>query len=159
MVLSEQISFDNLAKEHQGYTKKAMPEVLQYLKDYEATGKYPYNAEVRDFILTKENIKPELHDYLETEVYLAQHDLQAEKLATHTHEMADKGYLPTSQLNGYLGQAELVATKSLDWMTQKLATTGKIITAHNGEPFFIPKGSRTRGYYIRNLENAFYKAI
>ena len=135
-----------------------MPEVLEAMRQYTATGKYPYNAQVKDFILSEHNIDSNLHDYLLTEIYLAQQDLRSEQKAKQQHEMADKGYVPCSQINGFTGEAELIATKSRDWFTQKIATTGKIIELEDG-PFFIPKGKRTRGYYIKLLDNAFYKAI
>ena len=34
-----------------------------------------------------------------------------------------------------------------------------INTAGNGTPFFIPKGKRSRGYYLASLDNAYYQAI
>lgn len=158
-LLAEKITFDNLAKNHNGYKKKTMPAVLEALKQYKATGKYPYNAQVKEFILSLCQVDESLHDYLLTEIYLAQQDLEQEEKMKQTHEMADKGYIPACEWNGYLGGAELIGTKSMDWMTSKIATTGKIIKANNGEPFFILKGKRSRGYYLRNLNNAFYKAI
>jgi len=154
-LLAEKISFDA-----QGYTKKAMPAVLEVLKQYIATGKYPYNAQVRDFILSLCTIDANLHDYLETEVYLAQQDLRKENESKLQQEMADKGFIPAKEWKGYVGLAQLVGNVQLDWMTSNIDKIGKIVVTNDGEDgFFIPKGKRTRGYYLRSLNNAFYKPI
>jgi len=156
----EKAIFDNLVKDHKGYSKKAHQGVLEALKQYKATGKYPYNAQVKDFILSLCDIKAELHDYLETEVYLAQQDLGQEEKAKLTQDMADKGFIPCSEWKGYIGKAQLVGKKQLDWATASIDTTGKIIITNDGQDgFFIPKGKRSRGYYLRNLDEAYYKAI
>jgi hypothetical protein len=52
-----------------------------------------------------------------------------------------------------------VAKYTNDWMANKIAQTCKIITSGDGYPFIVAKGKRSRGWYIHDLENAFYKPV
>jgi hypothetical protein len=141
------------------YKKKAMPEALNYLKEYKATGKYPYNAQVVEYIMERETIDADLKDYLDTEVYLAQHDLRSEKEEEQEVEMRKEGYIPLKEVGNFTGKCLFTGKRSLDWLTNKVDMEGKIIKAHNGAPFFIPKGKRTRGYYLAGIDNGFYKPL
>jgi hypothetical protein len=146
------------------YQKHAMPEVLDYLKELKAKtheGKGTvFNAELGNYILDRETIEDNnLKDYLATEVYLAQQDLRAEQQQAYREHMLSMGYQELKHDVEYRGKIELVAQKSMDWFTNKISIEGTLITAGNGEAFCIPKGRRTKGYYVRNLENAFYKPI
>jgi len=156
------------------FNKEPMVEVVEALRQYKATLEpkaTAYNSEVEAYIVSKEKLEldSELKDYLGTEVYLAQRYLGNEARAKHAQEMADKGYIPCREWNGYEGPAELVGKKQMDWMTANINKVGKIIKSlvkveDQGrtkiyEPFFIPKGKRSRGYYLRNLDESFYKAI
>lgn len=140
------------------YKKPSMPEVLMYLKEYIATGEYPYNARVAKYILSKEAVPDDLKDYLETEVYLAQKDLKEEKGALLDNKMLGEGFLKISWNTEYRGNAELIAKKDVDLMSTKISLTGKIISDSRGTPFFIPKGKRSRGYSFVGLEG-YYKPI
>lgn len=158
-------SFDERAKEHQGYKSKAMIEVLAYNKQAKAENseKYSYNSAIVDYICAKETIPSDLIDYLDTEVYLSQQDLRAELKASRDSGMVAEGWLVIpkvhyAELFTYRGKAVIKATKSNDWTTNRIETEGKIITAGNGEPFFVPKGKRTRGYYFQLLEG-YYKPL
>lgn len=155
---NQKLQIEKTVFDEQRFKKAPMPEVVQYLREYKATGKYPYNADVLKYIQSKETVSGELIDTLDTEIYLAQQFLRAEQLENKTHEMADKGFIPVKAWNGYVGRAELVGKKSLDWATTQINKVGKIIALEDGG-FFIPKGNRTRGYYLRNLDEAFYKPI
>lgn len=140
------------------YKRHALPEVLAYLKAYIAMGPYPYNAEVVKFILSKETVEPALHDYLDTEVYLAQHDLTAERDAARDAEMTAQGYLKLKPELEYRGPARIVAKKDADIFTRKVESVGKIVDGGNGYAFFIPKGRRTRGYSLFDLKG-YYQPI
>jgi len=154
------------------FNKAPMAEVVEALRQYKATlepNATAYNADVEKFILSLCKVDTDLHHYLGTEVYLAQQYLDKEAKAKHAQEMADKGYIPCREWNGYEGPAELVGKKQMDWMTVNINKVGKIIKSlvkveDQGrtkiyEPFFIPKGKRTRGYYLYNMGACFYKAI
>lgn len=161
-LIIERAIFDKLGKEHKGYHKAPMAEVVEALRQYKKSigeNKTAYNADVEKFILGLCEVSNELKDYLGKEVYLAQCFLMAEKKAKYKQEMADKGYTPCREWDGYEGQAQLIGKKEVDWFTASLNKIGKIIKDHTGEAFFIPKGKRSRGYYLRNFDEGFYKAI
>jgi hypothetical protein len=144
------------------YKKRAMPEVLQYLKDYKATLEdkaTAYNSSVIEYINEHETIDADMQDYLGTEVYLAQNDLRAEKETEHEKEMIAQGYTPVRDVGDFTGACVFVGVKSIDFYMGKIDMEGKITKAHDNRPFFIPKGKRTRGYYIETLDNAFYKPL
>jgi len=145
------------------YKKKAMLEVLEYLKQFEKENKREnktiYNRELEDYIKGKHKIPKELERYLETEVYLAQHDYRDEKQVMYNDKMLARGWLKLTKDVEYRGKIELSAIASLDWLTSDISQEGKLITSGNGEVFFIPKGKRSRGYYVYSLKNAFYKII
>lgn len=157
----EKIVFDEMSKNNQGFHKKPMLEVVNYLREYKTSLEpkaVAYNSDVVSFICDKENTPDEIKDYLDTEVYLSQKFLREEAKAKHVHEMADLGYIPCREWKGYTGKAILIFPVSIDWFTGKIDKSGKIIETEDGG-FFIPKGKRSRGYYLHNLEEAFYKAI
>jgi len=146
------------------YNKEPMAEVVEALRQYKATLEpkaTAYNSEVEAYIVSKEKLEldSELKDYLGTEVYLAQQYLDKEAQAKHAQEMADKGYIPCREWNGYEGPAELVGKNDIDWMSINIKEVGKITKTGDDKPFFIPKGKRTRGYYLHNMGTCFYKAI
>lgn len=144
----------------EGYDKKAIPEVLQYLKDYKATGKYPYNNDVENYILSKEDVSSDIEKYLKTEIYLAQQDLRAEKDKEKEQEMLKIGFLPLSEVGDFTGPCLFIGTKDIDWMSAKIKKEGKITKTPKGDPFFIPKGNRTRGYYCNDMSiSGFYKPL
>lgn len=150
----------------EGYKKQVMPEVYDYLLAYrqEHNRPYPatvYNADLERYILGAEEIPIDLQNYLGTEVYLAQkHD---RKLAEqkYTEKMEAEGYLPLNNSVTYRGKIEFVAKRTMDWLTYKLPTiTGTLSETNDGNSLFIvPKGKRTRGYYVSTLEQAFYKPL
>ena len=57
--------FDELAKEHKGYHKASMPEVLAYNKEARAVDKhkYYYNDNIKDYILAHEKVDDDLVGY------------------------------------------------------------------------------------------------
>jgi len=146
----------------EGYKKKAMPEVLEYLKRAKErkNGDTVYNAELTSEIMEKENLSEEYRDYVNTEVYLAQHDYRAEQEQKYTNNMLAQGWKVLDNEIEYTGKCKYIATKSLDWYTAKLENTGTLKRIDDGEELFlIPKGKRSRGYYVRNLEKAFYQEL
>lgn len=143
------------------FKKKAMPEVLQYLKDYkkEIGDKTAYNSDIIAYINTRETISEDMQDYLGTEVYLAQQDLRAEREADQESEMIAQGYIPLRDVGNFEGPCTIRGTKSISWMTKNIDMVGKMITADNSAPFFLPKGKRTRGYFLAGIDNGFYKPL
>lgn len=143
------------------YDKPAMLEVLEYLKVEIAknNGGTVYNESLALLIAKAENIPSDLYDHLKTEVYLAQHDYTDLKQKEHADKMLSLGYIPLTSKTDYRGKIELIATYNSDWFTNKIAQEAKIITAQNGTAFIVPKGKRSRGWYVYNLENAFYKPL
>ena len=141
------------------YGKTPMPEVVAYLREYKATGKYPYNADVEAFIKTREEVRDALEDHLGTEVYLAQKFLHDEDARVYSESMLAKGYIKAGDITTYRGPAELIAKKNMDLFTTNIGLVGKIITSGDDRPFFVPKGRRSRGYYLGTLESAFIKII
>lgn len=150
--------FDSLASRK--YDKKAMPEVLSYLKtEYEKTkGNTVYNRPFTDYIAKLHNTPTDLIEHLYTEVYLAQHDYREELDAIATQKMLDKGYIPLNSTTSYRGKIELVAIKNTDFFTNNISTIATLKDTPRGL-FVVPKGNRTRGYFVANLEQAFYKPI
>jgi hypothetical protein len=140
--------FDARASDFSGYKKPAMPEVLNYLKAYIATGNYPYNSNVVDYIKERETIPDHLSDHLNTEVYLAQQDLTKEKELEYDSKMAAEGFSKLIWNTSYRGLAELRAQQEGVFAARNISLTGKIVSDNRGEPFFIPKGNRTRGYSV-----------
>lgn len=143
------------------YDKQALPEVLAYLKQKKAevNGDTVFNAQLATYIAQKENVPNELLDYLNTEVYLAQHDLQKEKDNEYTAKMIQDGFTPLTSDTPYRGKIELIATKHNDWLTTNISQEATLKMLPDGHLFVIPKGNRTRGYFVRNLEQAFYKPL
>jgi len=157
--------------ETEKFKKKAMPEVLEYLKRAKerVNNNTVYNSELTDEIMKAENLPQELEQYLNTEVYLAQRDYRTMQEAEYTAKMIADGWKPLTEETEYRGKCQYIAKKSMDWMIMSLENTGTLIdskTAYDREKheyktelFLIPKGKRSRGYYVRNLENAFYKPL
>lgn len=142
-----------------------MPKVYEYLLAYRQENKVPYpqtvfNSDLKRYILEKENVPVDLQDYLGTEIYLAQgYDKQLADL-DYTQKMEADGWLPLNNQVTYRGKIEFVAKKSVDWFTSKISTTGVLGETNDGQDLFlVPKGRRTRGYYVANLEQAFYKPL
>ena len=142
------------------YDKKAMPEVLSYLKtEYEKTkGNTVYNRPFTDYIAKLHNTPTDLIKHLETEVYLAQHDYRDELDAIEVQKMLDAGYLPLDNNVTYRGKIELVAIKNIDWFTNNINKQATLKDTPRGL-FVVPKGNRTRGWFISSLEKAFYKPL
>lgn len=143
------------------YDKIPMPEVVEYLRAFKATGAYPYNADVEQYIKDREEVSQTLEDYLGTEVYLAQGYLRKEKEIEYTEHMRAQGYIPIKEVTTYRGPAQLVAKRNIDFLTSNILLDGKVITSGDDRPFFVPKGRRSRGYYLdgHSLESAFIKLL
>ena len=141
-----------------GYKRPATPEVLHYLKDYIATGNYPYNSEIASYIKEREVIPDGLSDYLNTEVYLAQQDLQKEKELEYDAKMTATGFVKITWDMSYRGPAEFQAQQDFDFISRNISLTGKIVSDGTGSPFFIPKGNRTRGLSVFGLKG-YYKPL
>jgi len=160
----EQEKFDLLKKEYKAYEKKAMPEVLEYLKQYrkeknKADDMTVYNSELIEYIQKKENVSENLKRHLETEIYLAQHDFQDEKDKEHKDKMLSLGYLELTKDTEYRGKIILNAICEGYWATHKIDEQVTLITDCNGNLFIIAKGKKKRGWYLHSLKRAFYKPV
>lgn len=142
--------------EFRKYDKKAMPEVLQYVKK---NPDIKTNPPMVKFISEKENIPAELIDHLATEVYLARHDLDEEKDLIAHNDMIAKGYTKLDRNTSYRGKIELVATTNTDFFTTNISQQATIKELSDNRLFIIPKGNRSRGWYITSLEKAYYKPL
>jgi len=142
--------------EFRKYEKKAMLEVLQYVKN---NPDIETNPPMVKFISEKENIPAELIDYLATEVYLARQDIYEEKDLIAHNDMIAKGYIKLDRNTSYRGKIELVATTNTDFFTTNISKQATIKELPDNRIFIIPKGNRSRGWYVTSLENAYYKPI
>jgi len=148
------------------WKRNAMPEVLAYNKQYrkDKPDNYPYNDSIIKFILEREKIDYELVDFLGTEVYLSQHDIDQEKKAEYKTKMLNEGWLElnkeTMNTAIELGKKlQVNATSTMDWLTTKIDNVYKPLIAHNGEYMLMKPRARTRGYYLHQFENAFCKLV
>lgn len=124
-----------------------------------------YNSQIADAIMVDTGYTDK--DKLETLVFLAHKAFGKERRDARDAEMMAEGWsvIPSYETRGrdippisYRGAAMLCAKKSVDWMTSKLEMAGKIISDARGDAFFIPKGKRSRGYYMPMLDG-YYKPI
>lgn len=152
--------FDNT--ESRKWEKKAIPEVKDYNLAYrKESGKYPYNQAIEDYILEREKVEAGLIDYLGTEIYLSQHDIDNDRKEEYKQKMLAEGWLELKHDTEYRGKIEYKATHEADIFTSKEQNTGTLVNTGDktGECFLLPKGKRNRGYYVRNLKEAFYKPL
>lgn len=147
------------------YKKQVMPEVYEYLLAYRQDKNIPYpqtvfNSDLKKYIVEKENVPFDLQDYLGTEVYLAQQHSRTLEEQDYRRRMEAEGYFPLNTDVTYRGKIEFVAKRTMDWFTSRIATTGTLGETDDGKSLFVvPKGKRTRGYYVAGLELAFYKPL
>src|SRR3990167_1213917 len=107
-----------------------------------------YNRAIAEAIV--EEVGPvEIERDLDRLVYICRQIIKDEKQAEQDKAMIALGWRLIKDVGDYRGPAVLNATKDIDWLTSKIVDLpGKIITSGNGLPFFIPKGKRSRGYYL-----------
>jgi len=154
-------------KENGGYGMKEtphIPEILEYLKQFreeKSRGEEQtvYNEELKEYIAEKENIPEELKRILGTEVFFAQSDYRNELKERKRKEMIKNGYLELTKDIEYRGKIELVAKYAGSWATNNIKEVCRLITSGDGYPFIIAKGKRSRGWYVNNLEEAYYKQL
>lgn len=77
------------------YERNALRKVYLYNLQFrkENPEKYPYNADILDFILEKESIPQELQDHLKTEIYLSQQQLAREREKELEEDLQRKGFV------------------------------------------------------------------
>jgi hypothetical protein len=136
--------------------KYALPtDLLELVRPHEALR---YNSQIADAIIAQTGYADK--DKLETLIFLACKVFSKERIQAEDAEMTAQGWqiIPSYEHREdniapitYRGDAALSAKTSTDWSTSKLEIVGKIISDGAGEAFFIPKGKRSRGYYMRNL--------
>ena len=148
------------------YKRKAMPEVLQYNKQYRAENpdKYGYNADIEAYILSKENISSELRKQLSTEVYLSQQDIREEKEEKDRNEMIAKGYIVLNkeacdQAIKENKKLEVIAEIETDLWAVKMDNVYRPKIDHKGNYWLMKPRAKTRGYYLSRFENAFCKLV
>jgi len=149
------------------YEKKSMIEVLEYNKQYrkENPKKYGYNADIVKFILDKESVSDDLLDYLDTEVYLSQHDIHKEEKLEQEKEMLKKGFIKFTKerLKDFPREGNAILSVGGSGMFTKRTEVKCKIIESDGEPFFLPPRNRRKGYSFFGLltgeSNSYYKLI
>ena len=116
------------------------------------------NSFIADEIMKEIGLEAEYKRTLESIVYHARHIIEAEKKSKQDADMIKDGWsiIPVRELFTYRGQITIRANKSSDWLTTRIDTIGKVIDDGDKKAFFIPKGKRTRGYYLSGLKG-YYK--
>ncbi len=146
------------------YNQNSMPEIYAYYKEYVTSGQYPYLRLVSDFILTKEIVNPELHKYLETEVYLASEQYHKEQQEIYAKKMISDGWLPLTKsifleaLN-HGQKLEVSAEMQGAILTVKVTHIYKPVIDDNGTYFLMKSRATRKGYPLNNFKNAFCKII
>lgn len=146
------------------YSRSAMPEVVEYNKRYrKETGLYPYNSHIKEFILKRETIEPELIDMLETEIYLSQRDIRNEGDEANKVQMIAEGWKPLDKAIAAGKLLQVSATTTNDWCTAKIDKTYKPHIFNKGgahEQYGLMKPrARTHGYALYQFDNAFCKLV
>jgi len=152
------------------YDKRAMPEVLAHCKaaQEQDAKKYYYNRALAEYIKEREQVAAELADYLDTEVYLAQHDMRAEKEAAYAADMVAQGWrkLDKAAIDDALAAGKRLvvnATATNDWCNVKIDNIYKPHIFARGtdrEQYGLMKPkARTHGYALYQFENAFCKLV
>ena len=102
--------------------------------------------------------------YLDTEVYLAQHDIRNEEKATHGAEMIAAGWrkLDKAAVDDALAQGmklEVNATASNDWFEVKVERVYKPHIFRDGQYGLMKPKARTHGYALHQFDNAFCRLV
>lgn len=152
------------------YERHAIPEVLEHCRNAQAADaeKYSYNRALVEYIKEREEVAAELEDYLDREVYLAQHDIRSEKRAQNEAAMLAAGWrkLDKSAIDDALAQGlrlQVNATANNDWMTVKIDNIYKPHIFAKGtdreEYGLMNPKARTCGYSLNQFDNAFCKLV
>ena len=148
------------------YDKPSMREVLDYCKQAQAADgkKYYYNRALADYIKEREQVDADMADYLDTEVYLAQHDIRGESKAAHEAEMIAAGWrkLDKAAVDDALAQGmklEVNATASNDWFEVKVERVYKPHIFGDGQYGLMKPKARTHGYALHQFDNAFCRLV
>lgn len=143
------------------FNRQPVPSVWKYHQEW--CGKFPnetrYLSVIKEYILERENIPEELHRQLETEIYLANQQEDEENDRIEAEQMKKNGFFPLTELTEYRGKIQLRAKFQGAFSVTDIEKECKIITSGNEKPFVVPKGKRSRGWNVRDLDNAFYKPI
>jgi len=140
------------------YDSDSLEEVMQYNLEYRKNGSYPYNDSIVGFILEHENIDSNLIDYLKTEVYLSQQQIDIEKARKLEEEMIKAGYKKLSkeiieEAKSNNKKIHLIAKHTNDWMSFGVDKILKPFITSNGEYGLMELKARTRGYSIYQFDN------
>jgi hypothetical protein len=136
--------------------------VYAYYKEFLATGKYPYNREVANFIKAREAIPEDLYKYLDTEVYLASQQRTREVYELHKTDMLSQGRQVLTvesaiKLNGK--KIEVSATQEHDMFTHKVADIFKVFVVNDKYPYLMKPRATRKGIAVLGIDNAFYKEV
>lgn len=147
------------------WKRRAMPEVLALNKEYRAAypDKYPYNADILEFIIAREGVAPEFEDMLKTEIFFSQRDIRNDGVEDQKAAMLAAGWrvLDQAAIDEALKQGkklQVKATATNDWLTVKI---DQVYKPHifNGRYGLMKPKARSRGYGLEQFENAFYKLV
>lgn len=151
----------------------AIPEVVAYNREFRESGKYPYNADIKRFIMERESIPAHLTEptpyrgsskilqssALDGAIYTSQKYLQAEARAREIESMAAQGWkiLDSGCIADLAGLSVLV---KLSCDAEPVKMTGRK-TAESGVLLFPPRCTR-KGYSAMSFalaeRPAYYKA-
>jgi hypothetical protein len=148
--------------------KVAMPEIYGDYQEYIATGKYPYLAQVEEFIMQKRGLPEELRKKVHTQCYIAsqQHRIDTEEanrvaMITSGWRPLDKQAVDDALATGKKLQVNAVSQN--DWMSVKIDNVYKPHIFAKGtdrEQYGLMKpNARTHGYAIHQFDNAFCKLV
>ena len=119
-----------------------------------------YLAKIADGMMKETGA--ENRENIEKIAYVGGKEIEKQEQAKKDADMVAQGWRVIPSIESariadpftYRGPAMLKASKDIDWLSCAIETTGKIISSQINDhevPFFIPKGKRSRGYYLQTL--------
>jgi len=146
------------------YEQQAISQIKQYNLDYRATGKYEYNAEIEKYILERETIDNDLLDFLGTQVYLSQQDIDNDKKQINANTLIGQGYQP---LTIDLVKSAIVQGKKLkvkarmdcDIFSANIEQVYKPFITNDDKAMLLKPRAKTRGYYLSRFSDAFAQLV
>ena len=142
------------------FNKEPVPEVWEYYKKWrEDNSGMAYLREIQEYILKQGSIPEELWSHLYTEIYLCSQKWSDEQDEKYREDMKKKGFYLLTEITEYRGAILLSAKQQIDSLSKSIERECKLIELPDKRLFVLPKGNRTRGWYVSSLEDAFYKPL
>jgi hypothetical protein len=141
-----------LASDRRDYRRPAVPTVDALAREFVATGAYPYNDDVKAFILARINApdastEPDFERKLDTQIYLA-------SKTRHVREMSERA--DAARADGYVPITDLEPTRTTRIKLHGREGVYRMRPANNamGDWVLLPKGARTHGISLHGLRMA-----